>query len=133
MILHYKGFDSCVASCDHVHVICGEVIGKRDTIVFQAGSFNDLENTFRASVEDYLATCVRFGVAPDMTLVRGDRALAVNLNSSRIKRWQKAWDQAGIIEKFRQAAKRAEEIAELEATCEPLPGTQEAATGLVYA
>ena len=62
-MLEYKGYAGVVEPEDGT--FAGRVIGLRDVITFEGDSFAELEQAFRASVDDYLAFCAARGEQPD--------------------------------------------------------------------
>lgn len=61
----YKGFIATVGYDDEAHVFTGEVINTRTVITFQGTTVDELENEFRASVDDYLGWCKEDGIEPE--------------------------------------------------------------------
>ena len=61
----YNGYTATIRFDPDAEVLHGEVVGLRDVITFQATCVEDLENEFRASVDDYLAWCEQLGQKPE--------------------------------------------------------------------
>jgi predicted HicB family RNase H-like nuclease len=61
----YKGYIGKVDYDERVNLFHGEVINTRDVITFQGKSVNELKNTLKNSVEDYLEFCKERGEEPD--------------------------------------------------------------------
>ncbi len=57
--MEYKDYLSQIAYDDEAKIFHGEVIGLNDTITFQGKSIEELEQAFKASIEDYLACCTK--------------------------------------------------------------------------
>ena len=62
-MLEYKGYIGTVEA-DGGNFL-GRVAGLRDVVTFEGGTFAEVEQAFRASIEDYLAFCAERGEAPD--------------------------------------------------------------------
>ena len=62
-MLEYKGYVGTVEADDGV--FSGQVTGLRDVITFEGGTFAEVEQAFRDSIDDYLAFCAERGEAPD--------------------------------------------------------------------
>ncbi len=63
-MLIYKDYTGIVEYDVAGKVFTGEVIGLRDVITFQGRTPEELEESFRASVDFYLELCQRDGVSP---------------------------------------------------------------------
>ncbi|MCR5776607.1 MAG: type II toxin-antitoxin system HicB family antitoxin [Lachnospiraceae bacterium] len=64
-MMNYKGYIGRVEYDDENHVFTGNVINTRTVITFQGSTVDEIENEFRASVEDYLEWCREDGVEPE--------------------------------------------------------------------
>lgn len=62
-MLEYKGFLGAVDAQDGT--FAGRVAGLRDVITFEGETYAEVEQGFRASVDDYLAFCAERGEPPD--------------------------------------------------------------------
>jgi predicted HicB family RNase H-like nuclease len=62
-MLEYRGYLGTVEADDGSFV--GRVSGLRDVVTFEGGSFEEVEQAFRESVDDYLAFCQERGEEPD--------------------------------------------------------------------
>jgi predicted HicB family RNase H-like nuclease len=62
-MLEYKGYIGAVEAEDGVFF--GRVAGLRDVITFEGMTFDEVEQAFRDSVDDYLAFCAERGEPPD--------------------------------------------------------------------
>lgn len=60
----YKGFSGSLEYQTDACYFYGQVQLKRDTIRYQAETIEDLENTFKQSVDHYLADCAAIGIEP---------------------------------------------------------------------
>ncbi len=61
----YKGYVGVVEYDDENRVFSGSVVNVRTVITFQGSSVDELENEFRASVDDYLNWCKEDGIEPE--------------------------------------------------------------------
>ena len=64
-MLNYKGYSGHVQFDDEARLFHGEVLDTRDVITFQGQSVEEIEQAFRASVDDYLDFCSERGEAPE--------------------------------------------------------------------
>ena len=64
-MMNYKGYIGKVEYDDENHIFSGCVINVRSVITFQGTSVDELEDEFRASVDDYLAWCAEDGISPE--------------------------------------------------------------------
>jgi predicted HicB family RNase H-like nuclease len=64
-MMEYKGYIAKVEFDSDAKLLHGEVVGIRDVVTFQGESVSELNNAFRASVDDYLAFCKARGEEPD--------------------------------------------------------------------
>lgn len=62
-MLKYKGYLGTIEADDGCFV--GRVVGLRDVITFEGTTFEDVEQAFRDSIDDYLAFCIERGEPPD--------------------------------------------------------------------
>ncbi len=63
--MNYKGYIGNVEYDDEHRIFSGSVINTRTVITFQGSSVEELENEFRASVDDYIAWCEEDGIEPE--------------------------------------------------------------------
>ena len=63
--MEYNGYHAVVTFDEELGILHGEVINTRDVITFQGKSVDELEQSFRASVGEYLKLCEERGRAPD--------------------------------------------------------------------
>lgn len=56
-MMQYKGYIGHVSYDDEAKIFHGEVVGLQDVITFQGTTIQEVEEAFRASVDDYLAWC----------------------------------------------------------------------------
>ena len=63
-MLKYKNYTGIVEYDPDGKIFTGEAIGLRDVVTFQGRTPEDLENSFRKSVDYYLEMCQQDGVAP---------------------------------------------------------------------
>ncbi|MFH1635300.1 MAG: type II toxin-antitoxin system HicB family antitoxin [Chloroflexota bacterium] len=64
-MLEYKGYQGTAEFDYDAGIFFGEVIDLRDVITFQGQSVEELEQSFRDSVEEYLKFCEEMGRTPD--------------------------------------------------------------------
>ncbi len=64
-MLNYKGYSGHVRFDDEVRLFHGEVLDTRDVITFQGRSVGEIEQAFRASIDDYLDFWSERGEAPE--------------------------------------------------------------------
>ncbi len=64
-MMNYKGYVGSVEYDDEAHIFAGEVINTKSVITFQGTSVEELENEFKASVDDYLEWCKEDGIEPE--------------------------------------------------------------------
>jgi predicted HicB family RNase H-like nuclease len=63
--MEYKGYTGKVEFDPEARILFGRVENARDVITFQSESAAEIENEFRASVDDYLEACAEEGVEPE--------------------------------------------------------------------
>lgn len=63
-MLKYKNYTGMVEYDPDGKIFTGEVIGLRDVITFQGRSPEELEKSFRDSLDFYLEMCARDGILP---------------------------------------------------------------------
>lgn len=64
-MLKYKGYSGIVEYDSDGKIFTGEVIGLRSVITFQGRTPEELENSFRESIDLYLDMCSDDGVSPE--------------------------------------------------------------------
>ena len=64
-MLKYKGYSGNVEYDDEAKIFHGEVFDTKDVITFQGKSVNEIEKSFRESIDDYLEFCKIRGEEPD--------------------------------------------------------------------
>ena len=64
-MMEYKGYIGDVTFDPEAHLFHGEIINIRDVITFQGKTVDELESSFRESVNDYIAWCKEDGVLPE--------------------------------------------------------------------
>lgn len=96
-MMNYKGYIGKVEYDDENRIFTGSVINLRTVITFQGSSVDEIEQEFKASVDDYLAWCAEDGIAPErpysgkfnvrlspelhQKAVTGAKILGISLNS----------------------------------------------------
>lgn len=63
-MLKYRNYSGIVEYDPDGKIFTGEVIGLRDVVTFQGRSPEELESSFRESIDFYLEMCARDGVSP---------------------------------------------------------------------
>jgi predicted HicB family RNase H-like nuclease len=63
-MLKYKNYTGVVEYDSDGKIFTGSVIGLRDVVTFQGRTPEELEDSFRQSVDFYLEMCARDGVSP---------------------------------------------------------------------
>lgn len=66
-MMNYKGYWGEVSFDDEAKIFHGEVIGLKDVITFQGKNVDEIEQAFKASVDDYLEFCKERGEQPEKT------------------------------------------------------------------
>jgi len=64
-MMKYKGYAGHVEYDDEAGVFHGEVLDLRDVITFQGKTVEEVEKSFRESIDDYLEFCEQRGEDPD--------------------------------------------------------------------
>ena len=64
-MIEYKGYIGVVEFDDKAKIFHGDVINTRDVITFQGTSVDEIETSFRDSINDYLEWCEKDGVNPE--------------------------------------------------------------------
>ena len=64
-MMEHKGYIGWVGFDDEAEVFHGEVANLRDVITFEGRSVDELHQSFRDSVDDYLDWCAERGKEPD--------------------------------------------------------------------
>lgn len=63
-MLKYKDYAGIVEYDPDGKIFTGEVIGLRDVVTFQGRTPEELERSFRESIDFYLEMCARDGISP---------------------------------------------------------------------
>ena len=64
-MLKHKGYTGYVIYDDEAHIFHGEVVGLRAVITFQGTTVDEIEESFKDSVDDYLDWCKKRGKEPE--------------------------------------------------------------------
>jgi len=64
-MMKYKGYTGRVEYDDEAKIFHGEVIDTKDVITFQGTTVNEIETSFRDSIDDYLEFCRARGEKPE--------------------------------------------------------------------
>ncbi|MEM6648598.1 MAG: type II toxin-antitoxin system HicB family antitoxin [Bacteroidota bacterium] len=67
-VLQYRGYTGSVEFDAESNILHGRVAGIRDIVGYHGESVEELRADFEAGVDDYLASCVEDGVAPQKPL-----------------------------------------------------------------
>ncbi len=63
--MEYKGYIGEASFDSDARIFHGEIINTKDVVTFQGTSAEELEKSFRDSVDDYLDWCREDGLKPD--------------------------------------------------------------------
>ncbi|MDA2928808.1 type II toxin-antitoxin system HicB family antitoxin [Acidobacteria bacterium AH-259-O06] len=64
-MMEYKGYRGIVEFDDEAGIFHGEVINTRDAITFQGKSMEEIQQSFKDSIADYLEFCAERGEKPE--------------------------------------------------------------------
>lgn len=64
-MMKYKGYEATVEFDAQDRLFFGRVMGTRDVIGFDGQTVDELEQSFRAAIDEYLEDCERVGKDPD--------------------------------------------------------------------
>ena len=64
-MLRYKGYTGKVEFDDEARIFHGEIVDTRDVITFQGNSVDEIEKSFKESIDDYLDFCSKRGEEPE--------------------------------------------------------------------
>ncbi len=64
-MMEYNGYIGNVEYDSEAKLFHGEVINTRDVITFQGLSVEEIETSFRDSVDEYVSWCLEDGVSPE--------------------------------------------------------------------
>lgn len=67
-MMTYKNYMARVVYDDDANIFHGEVINIRDVITFEGSSVNELQNSFKESIDDYLDFCKTRGEEPNSAM-----------------------------------------------------------------
>lgn len=62
--MKYKGYEAVVKYSDEDETFIGEVINTSDILVFDGDSVEEVHNSFRAVVDEYIEDCMNEGKKP---------------------------------------------------------------------
>ena len=63
--LHHRGYQGSVLYSAEDRMLHGRILGIRDMVSYGGNSVEDLEQNFRAAVDEYLAFCAETNKTPD--------------------------------------------------------------------
>ena len=64
-MMHYKGCRGCYAYDEEAAILHGFVVGIKDVVTYQGRSIDDIKQSFKDSVDDYILFCKERGEEPD--------------------------------------------------------------------
>ena len=64
-MMEYKGYIGVVEFDPEAMIFHGDVVNTRDVITFQGTSVEEINKSFKESIDDYLAWCVQDSVEPE--------------------------------------------------------------------
>lgn len=64
-MLKHKGYTGYVIYDDEARIFHGEVVGLRAVITFQGSTVDEIEQSFKDSIDDYLDWCKKRGKEPE--------------------------------------------------------------------
>ena len=106
-IMKYKKYVATVELDAEAGLFHGEIINLSDVVTFQGRSVDELRQSFKESVEDYLEACAEFGKEPEKPFtgqfvvrlrpeVHRSAVLAAKIENKSLNAW--------VAEKLEQAA-----------------------------
>ena len=66
-MMKYKGYFGEVSFDNEAKIFHGEVVGLKDVITFQGKTVDEIEQSFKDSIDDYLNWCEERGEQPEKT------------------------------------------------------------------
>lgn len=66
-MMKYKGFFGHAEYDDEAKAFCGKILGLKESIIFQGKTVEELELSFRTSIDTYLILCEQRGEKPEKT------------------------------------------------------------------
>lgn len=64
-MMNYKGYIGKVEYDDENRIFSGSIINVRTVITFQGSTVDEIEQEFKASVDDYIEWCKEDGIEPE--------------------------------------------------------------------
>jgi predicted HicB family RNase H-like nuclease len=64
-MIHYKCYRGIVTYDSRLKVFHGDVIGLRHVITFEGANPEEIEQSFKEAIDDYLAMCKEEGIKPE--------------------------------------------------------------------
>ncbi len=64
-MMEYKGYIGIVNYDSDARIFHGDVTNTKDIITFQGTSVQEIETSFKESIDDYISWCVEEGVSPE--------------------------------------------------------------------
>jgi len=65
--LKYKGYLGTIEYSEEDNLLCGEVAGIKDLILYHGNNMDFLKKDFEEAIDHYLETCVLEGLEPNKT------------------------------------------------------------------
>ncbi len=94
----YKGYSARIEYDDDDGIFTGQIAGIRDRVGFHADTVDDLRESFREAVDDYIETCEKIGKEPQKAYsgqvmfrvspeVHRKAAIAAELSGKSLNQW----------------------------------------------
>ena len=64
-MIEYKGYLGTVEYDAQAKIFHGDIINTKDVITFQGKTVNEIERSFKDSIDDYISWCEEEGVEPE--------------------------------------------------------------------
>jgi len=64
-MMEYKGYLGTVEYDSEAKIFHGDVINTKDVITFQGTTVNEIEKSFKESIDDYISWCKEEGAEPE--------------------------------------------------------------------
>ena len=67
--LKYKGYLGTIEYSEEDKLLCGEIAGIKDLVLYHGNDINDLEKSFKEAIDDYLIMCEENNLEPNVTSI----------------------------------------------------------------
>jgi predicted HicB family RNase H-like nuclease len=108
-MLTYKNYSGIVEYDAHGKIFTGEVLGLKDVITFQGRTADEIERSFRESIDFYLELCKNDGAPPDRPFsgrfnvrINPEMHRKVAENAARERKSQNQWVVEAIEKSLEQ-------------------------------